>query len=592
MKRIPTILTIFCFFYSLSLQAQTWTQVSSIYNYGRYDAIAVGCDTLAYAGMGQSANGGAPYYLNDFWQYSPKTNHWMALPSFPPGGRYLPSAFAVNHLVYVCCGFDNTRTPQNDLWVFNPAYNNWTQLASLPDTGRYACSGFVIGDSVFYLGTGTYNSSTHFISGFYKYSPKTNKWTKVASFGGGTRANGYSFQINNVGYVGGGGANDFDFISDLWAYYPDSNKWVQKTALPSSSCWATTSFSLNGFGYVVSGQNNLGNANNNVFVYNPANNSWSVQTNAPFSSRKAAASFVVGNNGFVGLGADVNGEFTDFWTFTGPQNILGSGPASLSVSTDTLGINASGNSKTFKIYSNVGWNVSSTYKWLTPGITSGFDTTVINLNASSNPTVNIRVDTVIVSGSGVPTQKIVVTQAAGPPTLSISKDTLNIDAAGNSQTSFKIFSNEAWSLTAGTTQTWLSPSLTYGTDTSLITLTAAANTSLNERIDTIIVSGNGINSQYVIITQAPQSGSAVIDITGKDFSLYPIPVMDNLMISFQNPPDRTHLSIYNINGIEIYSGSIVNSVTTVDMSKYLRGVYIVKVITPDRGILTRKIEKQ
>ena len=320
MKKLFTTL-FFCFlFFSGSIHAQTWSQLAPIYNYGRYVPMAVGCDTLGYMGMGQSANGTAPNYLNDFWQYSPTTNQWNQLASFPPGGQYMPSSFAINHLIYVCCGFDNNRIPQNDLWVYNPSNGKWNQLASLPDTGRYACAGFVIGDSVFYIGTGSFNSSTQFISGFYKYSPKTNTWTKVADFGGGPRDCTYSFQINNVGYVGGGGVNDFDYINDLWAYYPDSDKWVQKENLPNEFCNASASFALNGYGYVISGINVNRNYTNQMAVYNPVKDTWSVQTNSPFAPRCLAASFVVGNNGFFGMGMNNIGEFSDLWTFTGPQN--------------------------------------------------------------------------------------------------------------------------------------------------------------------------------------------------------------------------------------------------------------------------------
>lgn len=87
-------------------------------------------------------------------------------------------------------------------------------------------------------------------------------------------------------------------------------------------------------------------------------------------------------------------------------------------------------------------------------------------------------------------------------------------------------------------------------------------------------------------------GTSVSDITESDVTLYPTPVTGNLTISFLNPQSQTSFSIYSINGIEVYSTIITNSITTADMSKYASGVYIVKIISPHSDIIFRKVIKQ
>ena len=47
-----------------------------------------------------------------------------------------------------------------------------------------------------------------------------------------------------------------------------------------------------------------------------------------------------------------------------------------------------------------------------------------------------------------------------------------------------------------------------------------------------------------------------------------------------------------MNGIEVYSTIITNSITTADMSKYASGVYIVKIISTLGDIICRKVIKQ
>src|ERR1035438_7075111 len=82
--------------------SQSWTQKSSIFNYGRFCAIGCSANGKGYVGMGQIADG---TYLNDFWEYDPSSNQWTGKTDFPGGGRYGASAFSINGKVYVCFGY-------------------------------------------------------------------------------------------------------------------------------------------------------------------------------------------------------------------------------------------------------------------------------------------------------------------------------------------------------------------------------------------------------------------------------------------------------------------------------------------------------
>jgi hypothetical protein len=187
-------------------------------------------------------------------------------------------------------------------------------------------------------------------------------------------------------------------------------------------------------------------------------------------------------------------------------------------------------------------------------------------------------------------QTIIVTQAAGSAALSVSTNTLNIAAAANSQAYFNINSNTEW--TVNSKYTWLTPSSTTGADSTSITLTASANPTNNQRIDTVIVSGNGVLSQKLIVTQAAGNATGIIDIVSTDVTLYPIPVTNNLTISFPNSPAQTTIAIYSSNGKEVYSSIVTKNITSVDMSKYPDGLYFVRIIFINNDIITRKIIKQ
>ncbi len=265
------------------------------------------------------------------------------------------------------------------------------------------------------------------------------------------------------------------------------------------------------------------------------------------------------------------------------------GPATLYVSPTTLEISAdAGSTETFNITSNTSWEVSSNETWISSSSASGSDNTTITLTASENPTNSTRTATITISASGVFSQTVTVTQDAGPATLSVSPSTLEIGTETGSTATFNITSNTTWNLSSN--QNWITLSSASGSGNATITLTATLNSTTETRTADITVSGNGIFSQTVTVTQ--QSGTGLSELTEADVKLYPNPVIDNLILSLPNMSDQWRFSIYNMLGIEIYSSNVTNSITTIDMSKYPAGVYIIKISLPDQGIITRKFIKQ
>lgn len=253
----------------------------------------------------------------------------------------------------------------------------------------------------------------------------------------------------------------------------------------------------------------------------------------------------------------------------------------ISVSADTV---ASGSSVTFKADTSC-ISESALLQWQVNGKNEGTGKGIFNYIPVNSDTVTCNVtlnDTTTTSNA------IVMNVLS----LSVSKDTLNIDATANSQRIFSIYSNAAWTLTTSKTLTWLTPSSTSGSDTTLITLTATANTSSKQRIDTVIVSTNGVKSVNVIVTQEAGPSTGIIDLTINNVTLYPNPVTDYLSVSIPNPPSQTSITIYNLNGKEVYSSNVTSSITDINMSGYPSGVYLIKIISPDNGIITRKVIKQ
>jgi hypothetical protein len=180
--------------------------------------------------------------------------------------------------------------------------------------------------------------------------------------------------------------------------------------------------------------------------------------------------------------------------------ILSVSPTSVSVAA------AAGSTGTFSITSNTSWTVSDNQTWLTVSPTSGSDNTTVTVTAQENTDTSTRSATVTVSATGAASQTVTVTQAAGSttPTLSVSPTSVSVAAAAGSTGTFNITSNTSW--TVSDDQSWLTVSPTSGLNNATVTVTAQENEDTTARTATVTVSGTGVASKTVAVTQSASSG--------------------------------------------------------------------------------------
>jgi hypothetical protein len=129
----------------------------------------------------------------------------------------------------------------------------------------------------------------------------------------------------------------------------------------------------------------------------------------------------------------------------------------------------------------------------------------------------------------VESKTIAVTQNAAvteKPSLTVSTTELTIEAQASSTANFNITSNIAW--TVSSSESWLSASTTSGTGNTSITLTAEANPNTAERTATITVSGSGVESKTIAVTQNAAVG--IGDNTLTAIELYPNPATEIINI--------------------------------------------------------------
>ena len=164
-----------------------------------------------------------------------------------------------------------------------------------------------------------------------------------------------------------------------------------------------------------------------------------------------------------------------------------------SKSTETLSINIS---------SNINWTVSTTQtdEWLSVTPVSGKDNGVIGFTATENTKTTNRTATVSISGKGVITKNITITQTEAEPTLSLSAETITFKATPSSPQVIEIKSNTKWEVKTEETYNWLTITPISGNENDIINFSATENIKTTNRVATVSISCEG-SSKDITITQ-------------------------------------------------------------------------------------------
>jgi len=176
----------------------------------------------------------------------------------------------------------------------------------------------------------------------------------------------------------------------------------------------------------------------------------------------------------------------------------------LVLSVSTLDFQYAGGTQSFTVTSNADvWNVAfGSATWLTVTPVNGSKDGTVSVLAAANTVSTAREATITVTASGAASKTIKVTQAAAPAiTLVLSTDVLNFESAAATKT-FNITSNAtAWNISSSATA-WLTVTPATGSNNGTASAKTTANTTTKPREATITVSGTGVASQTVKVTQA------------------------------------------------------------------------------------------
>jgi YVTN family beta-propeller protein len=261
------------------------------------------------------------------------------------------------------------------------------------------------------------------------------------------------------------------------------------------------------------------------------------------------------------------------------------GVATLSVSPSILDIEAAtGSTATFSVISNTNWTVTPDQTWLTANPASGAGNATVTLTTEANPTASIRTATVTISGTGVTSQTVTVTQLAGVATLSVSPAELNLEATEGSTSTFGIVSNTSW--TATSDQTWLVVNPASGTGEGTVTVTAAANPNSIKRTANVIVAATGTTSQTVVVTQYGKVSVLANELA--NVKVYPNPFNDGIYVN----PDHwnTIVIVYDIRRRKILS-RVISETEYIPLDEMDKGMYLLELINSSSTVIKKIIKR-
>jgi hypothetical protein len=167
--------------------------------------------------------------------------------------------------------------------------------------------------------------------------------------------------------------------------------------------------------------------------------------------------------------------------------------------------NDAGSSASMYIISNQTWTATSDQTWLTVTQSVQKGNGNIVFTALEN-TGSSRTATVTVTGSGVPSKTITITQGN---IFDISTNTVSFATENDSIASVQVTSNIAW--TSVSDQSWVTISSTNSSGyNGIMTLTAESNKNFTPRTATITVSASGEVSKTITVTQIGASPTLTV----------------------------------------------------------------------------------
>ena len=254
-------------------------------------------------------------FSNRIYCYDPQTDQWSDLGAAPLKERVRPRAVVVGNDVYLGLGFNGHVLADSayldDWWRWSPATNTWTQLATYP-CNRTVGPVIATDGRYIYAADG---GSQNFERWIFRYDIANDRWTQVAD--GLPRMADYPPRAHSASgamsegrfFIGAGytreGSSDFWCEAELSA---DTVVWQKRAPLSGKRHNAVAvscgSYIYVGGGHLYGGTVTTGRLYDDILRYDTSKDEWIRIGHLPDGERENMSSWVIDGVLYMGLGND------------------------------------------------------------------------------------------------------------------------------------------------------------------------------------------------------------------------------------------------------------------------------------------------
>ena len=196
-------------FYQFNPELNVWTSIAACPFFNPGDTQGFSVNDKGYV-----------YLTNQLAEYDPLTNGWNLMPQAPINFGTWSCSFSVGASGFIKSG--------NKLYEFKPSQQTWLQRADFPGVSTGGSSAFTIND-MGYLTCGYVGGLTVVTDQVWAYNPGVNQWIAIEEFTGTSRRFPVAFAVDNKGYFGTG-TNGTNF-NDFWQYNPSISSLSESSTL-------------------------------------------------------------------------------------------------------------------------------------------------------------------------------------------------------------------------------------------------------------------------------------------------------------------------------------------------------------------------
>lgn len=272
-------------------------------------ATAFVVDGQAYVFAGRDSVG---KLHNDLWRYTPSTDKWEKVGTSPMTPRVNATACVCNDKVYIGLGYCggsiyDTLSYPNDWWEYTPHTDSWKQLASYPTHNTDRATSFSSGNEL-YVG---YGFKEGYRRDMFRYTIADNRWDSID-----VGVSMYGFPTRSFGGTGctcGGhhlmGTGYYRQSLNWWAELVDGTHWERRADVPGRARTLAASAATDQYVYVCGGihyggMNTSGDVLEDIRRYNPDTDTWKWVAVIPQGLCNHVC-FAVGGKVYLGLGENV-----------------------------------------------------------------------------------------------------------------------------------------------------------------------------------------------------------------------------------------------------------------------------------------------